>query len=142
MTNQTISDFRRDTITAEEQAMIDAHIRKHGVTRCPYGERTTEPTYIWNGKDLIPDGMKMGWRAQIKNAVEARRKANIMRADVQEAKRRREAIKPLIAAGFTAKEIAARYGISVKRIRDDAKRLGTPCRNPQSTTIEEWLANQ
>ena len=142
MTRQKIADFKVDAISASDQALIDAYITKNGITQCKYGERTTEPTYIWNGKDLIPDGMKMGWRAQIKNAVEARRKANIMRADVQEAKRRREAIKPLIAAGFTAKEIAARYGISVKRIRDDAKRLGTPCRNPQSTTIEEWLANQ
>ena len=142
MTTQTVNDFRRDTITAEEQAMIDAHIRKHGITQCKYGQRAIEPTYTWDGKTLVPDGMKMGWRAQIKNAVEARRKANLMRSDVQEAKRRREAIRPLIAAGFTAKEIAARYGITVKRIRDDAKRIGTPCRNPQSTTIEEWLANQ
>jgi hypothetical protein len=70
-----------DEISASDRALIDNHIKKHGVTKCQIGAMATVPEYVWQPRKgcggwlrpTTPQNWKSDNGAAMKNRARAAR---------------------------------------------------------------------
>ena len=119
-----------DTLSKEDRALIDAHLREKGATKCAPGE-SWHPGFVWVPKKglVSKDPQKTDPKLQSKRRGSPR--------SPEVAARRQRLREHAIAGGF-ARDFAEQEGISPEIVYRDAKLAGiTLPRDPKTSFTSE-----
>lgn len=116
------ADYKRDTISEDERALIDAAIAAGKVQKIPTGQSAFEINYRWDGRQLASIESE-GWRAATsrkKAKIRAKQEINQAAKAKREAiAKRREVVREMSAAGKSINQIAAHLGVERSVVKND-----------------------